>query len=81
MSSGQGWARLYHHVSLIDCDCKETLEELLSVQGIERFVIVRVSDRCVIVDAQQKAQITRALARRGHPYRVTDLVPQTPGQG
>ena len=78
LSSEQGWARLYYNVSIVDCESKEILDELLNGLDLDRFVIARISDRSIIVDGQQKALIARTLARRGHPYRVTDLVPQTP---
>lgn len=78
MSSHPGWARLYYNVSLVECDSKEALDELLSALGVGRYVVARVSDCTAIVDGQQKSQIARVLARRGHPYRVTDLAPQAP---
>ncbi len=80
MTSAQGWARLYYNVSLIECESKEILDELLSILDIQRFVIARISDRSIIVDGAQKSQVARALARRGHPFRITDLVSQPPLQ-
>jgi len=78
LSGRDDWARLYYNVSLIDCDSPEVLEEILATLGIDQFVITRLSDRSVIVDGQRKAQITRALARRGQAYRVVDLPPASP---
>lgn len=78
MTLAQGWARLYYNVSLIECDSEEILDEILTAFDLRRFVVARISDRSVIVDGQQKPLIARALARRGYPYRVTDLVPQAP---
>ena len=80
MSLQRGWARLYYNVSLIDCDSKETLDDLLNSADLGRFVVARISDRAILVDGQQKAATTRLLARRGQPYRVTDLVPQVPSE-
>jgi len=80
LSSDQVWARLHYNVSLVECASRETLDELLDVLGLDQSVVARLSDRVVIVDGQQKAQIARCLARRGHPYRVTDLVPRAPDQ-
>ncbi len=80
MVLAQGWARLYYNVSLIECDSREILDEILSVLDLQRFVVARISDRSVILDGAQKSQIARALARRGHPCRITDLVAQPPLQ-
>ncbi len=66
-------ARLYVGVCLIDCDSAETLDDLLASSALERFVVRRLSDRSVVVDGQQKAQIARLLSRRGQPFRVVDL--------
>lgn len=80
MAANHGWARVYHNVSLVDCASKEVLDELFNTLDLEHYVIARVSDRGVIVDGAKKAQLARALARRGHPFRVTDLVPRAPSQ-
>lgn len=78
MPAAKGWARLYCNVSLIDCESKEVLDELLATLSLEHFVLRRLSDRTIVVDGQQKPQIARALARRGHPFRVVDLAPVLP---
>ena len=72
------WARLYFNVSLIECDSKEILDEILATTGLGAQVVHRVSDRCVVVDSHQKAAVQRALARRGYPSRVVDLTPRSP---
>lgn len=80
MASNQSWARVYYNVSLIECDSKEALDELLSAHGLDRYAVARISDRAVVVDGQNKAQTARALARLGHSYRVSDLLSRTPGR-
>ncbi len=80
MSTSERWGRLYWNVSVIDCESKETLDELLATLGLEQLVVRRLSDRTVVVDGRQKATITRALARRRSPYRVVDLPPALPDQ-
>lgn len=75
LASRQGWARIYDNVSLIECESKDVLDDLLNLLNLGRFVVARVSERAVLVDGQQKAAIARALARRGHPHRITDLPP------
>jgi len=70
---------VYYNVSLIECDSKEALDELLSLHGLDRYVVARVSDLAVVVDGQQKAQTARILARLGHSYRVSDVLPRAPG--
>ncbi|MGH2458685.1 MAG: hypothetical protein ACRDIY_07445 [Chloroflexota bacterium] len=79
MATDQSWARLYHNVSLVECDSKDVLDELLSLHGLDLVVVARISDRVAVVDGQQRAQTARALARLGHSYRVTDLLPRAPG--
>ncbi len=79
MASGQVWARVYYNVSLIETDSKDELDGLLTLHGLDRFVVARISDRAVIVDSQQRNQIARALARLGRPHRITDLLPRVPG--
>lgn len=73
------WARLYYNVSLVDCESKEILDEILTTTGLRASVVERLSDRCVVVDARQKAPIQRALSRRGYPFRIIDLTPRVPG--
>jgi hypothetical protein len=75
-----GWARLYCNVSLIDCESKEVLDELLAILSLDRFVLRRLSDRTIVVDGQQKPQIARALARRGNPFRIVDLPSALPNK-
>lgn len=77
MPTSHGWGRLYYNVSVIDCETKEVLDELLRSSELEKFVVRHLSDRSVIVNTQDKAKISRVLARRGHPYRVIDLPPKT----
>jgi hypothetical protein len=71
--SPKSWARLYCNVSLIDCESKEVLDELLATLSLDRFVLRRLSDRTIIVDGQHKPPLARALARRGRPFRIVDL--------
>lgn len=78
MESGAEWARLYYNVSLIDCESKEILDELIATSGLQSFVVTRLSDRCVVVDGSKKVQIQRALARRAYPCRIVDLAPRVP---
>lgn len=78
MGTDAAWARLYYNVSLIDCETKEVLDELLATTALEQYGVQRLSDRCLIVDSRQKSLIQRALARRGYPYRITDLPPREP---
>jgi len=73
LGSGADWARLYYNVSLIDCASKEALDELLTTSSLGEHLLYRLSDRTVVVDARQKAQIQRVLARRSFPYRLVDL--------
>jgi hypothetical protein len=77
---GAGWARLYYDVSLIDCASKEVLEELLATTELGAYVVRRLSDRCVVVDGRQKAQIQRCLAHRPYPCRIVDLPPRAPAR-
>jgi hypothetical protein len=72
------WVRLYFNVSLLECESAEVLDELIGSLGLDRYVVHRLTDRAVVVDNQQKAALTRALARRGQPYRITDLAPSAP---
>lgn len=72
------WARLYYNVSLIDCESKEILDELLATTALEQYGIQRLSDCCLVIDSRQKAVIQRALARRSYPFRITDLSPREP---
>jgi hypothetical protein len=67
------WARLYYNVCLVDCASKDVLDELLTSFSLGESVVYRLSDRSVVVDARQKAQIQRAFARRGFAYRIVDL--------
>lgn len=78
LASAAGWARLYYNVSLIDCASKEALDDVLKALAAGHCIVARVSDHCVIVDERQRAAIARALGRRGHPYRITDLGPRGP---
>ena len=72
MSLQPTWARLYYNVSLVECESADVLDELLAVPGLSRFVIRRVSENAILVDGRQRAQIVRALARRGQPHRIVD---------
>ena len=72
MSPSPPWGRLYYNVSLVECDTADGLDELMTVPGVSRFVLRRVSDRVILVDGRQRTQIVRALARRGQPYRIID---------
>jgi hypothetical protein len=76
--ASDAWGRLYCNVSLIDCESKEILDELLAALPPGRFVIRRLSDRTIIVDGQQKTSLSRLLARRGQPFRIVDLPPTSP---
>lgn len=78
MTADTDWARLYVGVSLIDCDSPEVLDELLNTSAIGDCIVQRLSDRTIVVDAQRKTHLLRALARRGHPYRLVDLAPAEP---
>lgn len=78
MAASPERARLYCNVCLIDCDSRETLDELLTTISIDRFLIRRLSERTILVDAAQRNLIARALARRGRPYRIVDLAPVNP---
>ncbi len=73
MANARSWGRLYCNVSLIDCESKEILDELLASLLPARLIVRRLSDRTIVVDGLQKTTITRALARRGVPYRTVDL--------
>ena len=72
MSLQTSWARLYYNVSLVECESSDVLDELLATPGLSRLVIRRVSQRVILVDGRQRAQIVRALARRGQPHRIVD---------
>ena len=72
MSSPPPWARLYYNVSLVECDTPDVLDELMTIPGLSRFVIRRVSDRVVLVDGRQRTLLVRALMRRGQPHRIVD---------
>jgi hypothetical protein len=78
MSSQPAWARLYYNVSLVECESANVLDELLAVPGFTRLVLRRVSDRVILVDGRQRAQIVRALARRGQLHRIVDGPATTP---
>ena len=72
MSAPSPWARLYYNISLVECDTADVLDELLTIPGLSRFVLRRVSDRVILVDGRQRTLLVRALARRGQPYRIID---------
>ena len=72
--------KVYLNVCLIDCDSRETLDELLASVAIDRYVIRRVSERAVLVDGVQRVQLGRALARLGRPFRIVDAA-QSPPSG
>ena len=78
MTTGAGWARLYHGASVIDCDSPDVLDEILTTSNLGEAVVRRLSDRTVVVDDHQKVLIVRALARRGQPYRLIDLAAAAP---
>jgi hypothetical protein len=84
MSVQPSWARLYYNVSVVECESPDVLDELLTTPGLSRFVIRRVSERVILVDGRQRAQIVRALARRGQPHRIVDgpvAAPEKPDAG
>lgn len=78
VQDGASWARLYYNLSLVECESKEGLEELLATTALGEHVVRRLSDRCVVVDGRRKAQLQRALGRRGYPFRIVDLAPRAP---
>jgi hypothetical protein len=78
LAGSREWARLYCNVSLIDCDTCDVLDDLLANTPLGRFVVERLSDRAVIVDAQHKALVARALNRRGQLFRIVDLPSRSP---
>lgn len=78
MAGSREWARLYFNVSLINCDSSDVLDDLLANTTLGRFVVERLSDRAVIVDAQHKALVARALNRRGQLFRIVDLPSRSP---
>jgi hypothetical protein len=79
LTSSLSWARLYYNVSLVETESSDVLEELLATTDLKRFIISRLSDRCVIIDGKQRTPLIRALSRRGHAFRIVDLAPQAPG--
>jgi hypothetical protein len=83
LAAANDWARLYVNVSLITCESAEALDDLLANTTLGRFVVQRLSDCAVVVDGQQKSQITRALGRRSQSFRIVDLplvAPETLGR-
>ena len=72
MTTPATWSRLYYNASLVECESSDVLDELLALPGLSRFVIRRVSERVILVDGRQRAQLVRLLARRGQPHRIVD---------
>ncbi|HUX88156.1 MAG TPA: hypothetical protein VMW65_14230 [Chloroflexota bacterium] len=79
MAPSTSWARLYYNVCLVETETSDALDELFATADLKRFVITKLSDRCVVVDGKQKTQLVRALSRRGRAFRIVELAPQTPG--
>ena len=64
-------ARLFAHLTVLDCDEPQTMEEVLAA-GLRIYVVRRLSDRAVVLDHESLEAVQRLLKKSGRTPKITE---------
>jgi hypothetical protein len=63
--------RIHDHLTVLETEDELTLQELRTTMDLDRYEVLRLSPRAVLMDAAQTNTLVAALQRQGYTPKVT----------